>query len=74
MTDRPDAAPPEEEHNLPGVSRPNYCPDGATHSWDSYGDEWRCSFCPAVFRASPPSDTTPVAEDWEPTKSFADIA
>ncbi len=39
-----------------GVSRPNYCPNGATHSWDSYGDEWRCSFCPAVFRASPPSD------------------
>ncbi len=61
MTDRPDAAPPEEEHNLPGVSRPNYCPDGAAHSWDSDGDEWRCSFCPAVFRASPPSDAAPVA-------------
>ena len=56
MTDRPDAAPPKEKDNLLGVSRPNYCPDGATHSWDSYGDEWRCSFCPAVFRASPPSD------------------
>ena len=24
--------------------------------------------------ASPPSDAAPVAEDWEPTKSFADIA
>ena len=55
--ERPDAAPPEEMENMPGVSRPNYCPGsrslgGDKHSWDSYGDEWRCSFCPAVFRAA----------------------
>ena len=59
----PDAAPPEEKHNLPGVSRPNYCPDGAAHSWDSDGDEWRCSFCPAVFRAPPPSDAAQYSSD-----------
>ena len=48
--ERPDAA-PREANNLPGVSRPNYCPGSPKHSWDCHGDEWRCSFCPAVFRA-----------------------
>ena len=65
MTDRPDAAPLNQDQAT--VIQCDKCGNW----WEPANpvNEGACSNC-----APPPSDAAPVAEDWEPTKSFADIA